>query len=88
MIISDLDYLDFIPETSTIGLNGGGAIAISRFSAAAFGSSTYTGTVINNLASYQPNGSVASSSIRVISIASGGNTSSSASASSLSSSSK
>ncbi|MCM0591392.1 MAG: hypothetical protein HEQ19_20660 [Gloeotrichia echinulata CP02] len=85
MIISDLDYLDFIPETSACHLNGSGATAMSVFSASAFGSSTYTDTFVNNLATIQPNISFALSYIRVISRASGSNPVSSVSASSFSS---
>jgi hypothetical protein len=73
MIISDLDYLDSLPEMTAIYLNGSGALAISGFSAAAFGSSTYTGGVFNNLAISGPYGSLAISSVRVISMASGSN---------------
>ncbi len=85
MIVSDLDYLDSLPEITAIYLNGGGALAISGFSAAAFGSSTYTGGVFNNLAISRPSGSLAVSSARVTSIASGSNTFAIASASSIAS---
>lgn len=84
MIISDLDYLGSIPETSAIYLNGGDAIAISGFVASAYGSSTSTGTVLNNLVISRPSGSVASSSIKVTAIASGLNVFATASASSTS----
>ncbi len=85
MILSDLDYLDSIPEMTVIYLNGSGALAISGFSAAAFGSSTYTGGVFNNLAISHPYSSLAVSSVSVTSIASGSNTFAIASASSIAS---
>lgn len=73
MIIADLDYLDFRPEASAMYLHGSGAVAISKFLADAYGSSTYTGTVVNNLVISRPSGSLAISSARVTSIASGSN---------------
>jgi hypothetical protein len=85
MRISDLDYLNSVPETSALDLNGGGAVAIVRFSADAYGSATYTGTVVNNLAVASPYGSLAKSYVRVTAIASGDNTFVRASASSISS---
>ncbi|MEG4323246.1 MULTISPECIES: hypothetical protein [unclassified Microcoleus] len=85
MIISDLDYLDSMPETSAMYLNGSGAVAISGFLATASGMSAYTGTVLNNLVINRPSGSFAISSANVISIASGGTVFASASASSISS---
>jgi hypothetical protein len=85
MIISDLDYLEPIPKITAIDLNGSGALTISGFSAVAFGSSTYTGGVFNNLAISRLCGALALSSVTVISIASGTNTFASASASSIAS---
>lgn len=87
MIISDLDYLDSISEVSTVYITGGkSATAISGFSALAIGDSTYTDTVVKNFSSTKPNGSsTASSSVRVISLASGGNAYSSSTAVSYSS---
>ncbi|WP_313707687.1 hypothetical protein [Planktothrix agardhii] len=85
MIIADLDYLDFKPEASAMYLYGSGAVAISKFLADAYGSSTYTGTVVNNLVISRPYGSFAISSVNVTAIASGSNTFASASASSIAS---
>lgn len=85
MIISDLDYLDSIPEITVMRLNGSGVLAISGLSAVAIGSSTYTGCIFNNLAISRPYGSLAVSSVRAISIASGSNTFACASASSIAS---
>ena len=42
MIISDLDYLDSITDTSAMLVNGGGAIASSEFLASANGISSNT----------------------------------------------
>ncbi|WP_139295140.1 hypothetical protein [Planktothrix tepida] len=70
---------------TAIYLDGSGALAISGFSAAAFGSSTYTGGVFNNLAITRPYGSLAVSYARVTSIASGSNTCAIASACSIAS---
>ena len=85
MIISDLDYLEFMSETHAMQLNGGAAIASSEFFALAFGNSTNTSTIAKNLAINDTgDGSVAISFIKVTSIASGGNTFASSSASSYS----
>ena len=60
-----------MPETSAIHLNGSGAVASFGFSADAIGSSTYIDTVLSSLAISNSGGSFASSSVRIISIASG-----------------
>lgn len=82
MIISDLDYLDSITDTSAMLVNGGGAIASSEFLASANGISSNTTTRVENLAQRQFNTFFALSRVRVIAMASGGNPSSHASASS------
>jgi hypothetical protein len=79
MHICDLDYLESIPETSTIHLNGGRAVAISAFSASAFGDATSINTFLQNLAISRSGGSFANSSVHVTSISSGGSTFASAS---------
>jgi hypothetical protein len=81
-IISDIDYLDSLPETSAMYLNGSAAIAFSTFSAIASGSATYTYAALKNLALSIPAISVASSEVQVTAIASGGNIFASASAAS------
>lgn len=71
MIISDIDYLDSISETSAMHVNGGGsALAISEFLAQAYGDSTSVISYIRNRAVSQPRKSSASSSALVA--ASGG----------------
>lgn len=73
MIISDIDYLEHLSETSAIHLSGGGsASAISGFWALALGPSTYTAAVANNQAVTRPGSSSASSSVQVIAVSSGG----------------
>jgi len=72
MLICDLDYLDFIPETSTMHLNGGNAVAISGFSASAFGDATSIDTVLKNLTSSRSGYFLATSSVRVTSTSSNG----------------
>lgn len=79
MLICDLDYLDTIPETSTMHLNGGQAVAISAFSASAFGDATSINTFLKNIIISGTGGSFANSSVRVNSISSGGSTFASAS---------
>lgn len=75
MIISDIDYLDSISETSAMYVNGGGsALAISGFSAQAYGDSTSVITYIRNRAVSQPRKSSASSSAFVGATASGDDT--------------
>jgi hypothetical protein len=64
MIISDLDYLHSIPETETINLNGGNAIANSAAWAIASGSSTSTNIVFQNLTISNLTSSLAGSSVR------------------------
>ncbi|KAF3888905.1 MULTISPECIES: hypothetical protein [Nostocales] len=83
MIISDLEYLEQIPEISAVSLiNGGGAIAISGFSALAYGQFTNTSSRVNNRTVTGDRNSFASSSVSVTSVASGSNTFSNSSASS------
>ena len=79
MHICDLDYLDTIPETCTMHLNGGKAVAISAFSASAFGDATSINSFLKNLTISASGGSFANSSVRVNSISSGGSTFASAS---------
>lgn len=50
MIISDIDYLFFIPETDVMSLNGGEAVATSTGLAIATGSSTATNILSQILA--------------------------------------
>jgi hypothetical protein len=84
MIISDLSCLDSLSGTDAMYLYGGDAIAISRFSANAFGTSTNTSTFLRNFVRSGSGVSVATSSVRVSSTASGQNASVSSSASSAS----
>jgi hypothetical protein len=84
MIISDLDYLDSISDTSAMLVNGGIAIASSEFSANTRGIFSNTTTRVENLAQRQFNTFFALSRVRVIAMASGGNPFSHASASSTS----
>lgn len=79
MLIYDLDYLDTISETSFRHLNGGKAVAISAFSASAFGDSTSINTFLENIAGSGYRGSFANSSVRVTSTSSGGTSFASAS---------
>jgi hypothetical protein len=81
MIISDIDYLEQVSETSTLHLSGGKAIAISSFWALAFGPSTYTSAVVNNQVVVSPNTSFASSSVQVTAASSGSSVSAIASSS-------
>jgi hypothetical protein len=74
MQICDLDYLELVSETSTMHLNGGKAVAISAFSASAFGDATSINTFLRNLAISGSNGSLANSSVHIASISSGGST--------------
>lgn len=69
MIISDLDYLDSILETSAMHLNGSGARAFSKFSAEAYGKSTNISAFVKNLAISKPNTSISMSSVAVSVIA-------------------
>lgn len=50
MIISNLDYLESIPETCAMYLNGGNSIANANFSAYVYGDSTNINTIVKNLA--------------------------------------
>ena len=85
MIISDLDYLEFMSETHAMQLNGGGAIAIANFFGQTVGNSTKTNAIVKNLAISNPgHNSVAISFVEETSIASGGNTFASSSTSSYS----
>lgn len=80
MIISDIDYLESLDETYTKHLNGGRAIAISGFSAEAYGNSTNISIILKNRAISRSGFDFTSSSVRITSIASGDNAISSVSA--------
>lgn len=75
MIISDLNYLEYITETSCVDISGGRrATAISAFSGLAVGDSTYTSASVQNLSSTNPSdSSFAKSSVKVLASASGNN---------------
>ncbi len=60
-------------------LNAGKAVAISAFSASAFGDTTSINTFLKNLTSSRSGSSLANSSVRVTSISSGGSAFASAS---------
>ncbi len=66
MIISDIDYLEPITETSATHLIGSsGALAIADSFAFTYGTSTLTNTVFKNKAVSRPNGSAASSYVNL-----------------------
>jgi hypothetical protein len=71
MEIRDLDYLSLTNEVAVNGIEGGYSLALSRFSANAFGSSSLVTTSVDNRAITMPKFKFASSSVRVISAASG-----------------
>ena len=48
MRISDLDYLESIPETDAMHVNGGRAIAISEFLALVYGDVSNISTIVKN----------------------------------------
>ncbi|MBW4601518.1 MAG: hypothetical protein KME29_18570 [Calothrix sp. FI2-JRJ7] len=74
MIISDIDYLDSISDTSAMHVSGGSALAFSGFSAQAYGDSTSVISYIRNRAVSTPRKSSASSSASVGAAASGSDT--------------
>jgi hypothetical protein len=85
MLILDIDYLDSVPEITSMNLGGGKAQASSAWSAVAFGKSTLVIAIARNEAIVGNRGSYASSSVKVFVI---GDRSASASASSYSSASR
>ncbi len=73
MFILDLGYLESVPETIAIDLNGSGkAAATSSFFAAAFGTSTYTIADAENIAIAGDRTSYAKSSVRASATSSDG----------------
>jgi len=72
MLISDIDYLETVSETSATHLIGGSdlnALAIADFFALAFSPSTVTNADVKTKAIRLPNSSFASSTIQLKSIA-------------------
>jgi hypothetical protein len=83
MLISDIDYLEPVSETSAmhlIGSSGFNALAIADFFALASSYSTVTNADVKNKAVSLPYGAFASSFIKLTSIAPGSNGVTSASA--------
>ncbi len=63
MIISDLDYLESVTETSAMDLHGGNYTAISEFSALATGNSNRIKTSVINRVINAPKSSISISSV-------------------------
>lgn len=73
MEIRDLEYLnsEVTTEVTTLGIEGGAALAISSFSGTAFGSASLVTTVVKNQAVNVGGIRFAFSSVSVTSVASG-----------------